>query len=86
MSDMMLVMSEFDSDGPSGDEWSEWGKLTPVERFQESMKLWETYLALGAGLSPSPILRALSSIRKSGVKTSRFGGHAYGLYGAARKK
>jgi hypothetical protein len=51
---MMLVMGEFEADGPSGDEWSEWGKLTPEQRFLESMKLWETYLALGGSLEPEP--------------------------------
>ena len=49
-----MVMREFAADGPSGDEWTEWGKLTPEERFLESMKLWETYLALGGSLEPEP--------------------------------
>jgi hypothetical protein len=47
-------MREFAADGPSGDEWAEWGKLTPEERFLESMKLWETYLALGGSPEPEP--------------------------------
>ena len=35
-----------------GEEWAEWYRLTPQERFQESMKLWDTFLALGGSLEP----------------------------------
>ncbi len=38
----------------AGEEWAEWYRLTPQERFRESMKLWETYLALGGSLDPEP--------------------------------
>lgn len=37
-----------------GAEWAEWYMLTPQERFRESMKLWDTYLALGGSLDPEP--------------------------------
>ncbi|HEY3739824.1 MAG TPA: hypothetical protein VGL53_08265 [Bryobacteraceae bacterium] len=37
-----------------GEGWAEWYRLTPAERFLESMKLWETYLALGGSLEPEP--------------------------------
>ena len=37
-----------------GEEWAEWYRLTPAERFKESMKLWDTYLALGGSLDPEP--------------------------------
>ena len=37
-----------------GQEWAAWYALTPVERFLESTKLWETYLALGGSLDPEP--------------------------------
>jgi hypothetical protein len=37
-----------------GDEWAEWYRLTPVERWPESEKLWQTYLALGGSLDPEP--------------------------------
>ncbi len=37
-----------------GDEWAEWYRLTPVERWLESEKLWQTYLALGGSLDPEP--------------------------------
>ncbi len=38
----------------AGEEWAEWYRLTPQERFRESMKLWQTYLALGGSLDPEP--------------------------------
>ena len=37
-----------------GEEWAEWYRLTPEQRFKESMKLWDTYLALGGSLEPEP--------------------------------
>ncbi len=36
------------------DEWVDWYRLTPVQRWLESEKLWETYLALGGSLDPEP--------------------------------
>jgi hypothetical protein len=38
----------------AGEEWAEWYRLTPLERFAESMKLWDAYLALGGSLEPEP--------------------------------
>ena len=37
-----------------GDEWAAWYAMSPAERFLESAKLWETYLALGGSLEPEP--------------------------------
>jgi hypothetical protein len=37
-----------------GDEWAEWYRLTPAQRWLESEKLWQTYLALGGSLDPEP--------------------------------
>jgi hypothetical protein len=37
-----------------GEEWAEWYRLSPAERFAESMKLWDTWLALGGSLEPEP--------------------------------
>lgn len=34
------------------DEWQAWYRLTPQERWRESMKLWEFYLAMGGSLDP----------------------------------
>jgi hypothetical protein len=35
-------------------EWAEWYRLTPIERWLESEKLWQTYLGLGGSLDPEP--------------------------------
>ena len=51
---MIVLMSEFGADEIAEDEWTEWRKLTPEQRFLESMKLWETYMALGGSLEPEP--------------------------------
>lgn len=37
-----------------GDEWAEWYRLTPLQRWAESEKLWQIYLALGGSLDPEP--------------------------------
>ena len=37
-----------------GAEWAEWYRLTPRERFQESIELWEIFLALGYPLESEP--------------------------------
>jgi hypothetical protein len=37
-----------------GEEWAEWYRLTPAERWAESQKLWITYLAMGGSLDPEP--------------------------------
>jgi hypothetical protein len=37
-----------------GPEWAEWYRLTPQQRFAESAKLWQIYLALGGSLDPEP--------------------------------
>jgi hypothetical protein len=34
------------------DEWEGWYRLTPQERWRESMRLWEFYLAMGGSLDP----------------------------------
>jgi hypothetical protein len=41
-----------------GEEWAEWYRLTPVQRWLESKKLWQTYLALGGSLDPEPDSRS----------------------------
>ena len=37
-----------------GEEWAEWYRLTPAERWRESEKLWQMYLSLGGSLDPEP--------------------------------
>jgi hypothetical protein len=36
------------------EEWQEWAKLTPMERFRESEKIFAQYLAMGGSLDPDP--------------------------------
>jgi len=35
-------------------EWADWYRLTPLERWHESMKLWTYYLSIGGSLDPEP--------------------------------
>ena len=35
-------------------EWAEWYLMTPEERWRETERLWEIYLALGGTLDPEP--------------------------------
>jgi hypothetical protein len=35
-------------------EWQDWFRLTPEERWRESSKLWDLYLAMGGSLDPEP--------------------------------
>jgi hypothetical protein len=37
-----------------GEEWAGWYRLTPIERWRESEKLWQLYLSLGGSLDPEP--------------------------------
>ena len=37
-----------------GEEWAEWYRLTPLERWRESEKLWQAYISLGGSLDPEP--------------------------------
>lgn len=36
------------------DETSDWYRLTPEERFEESQRLWEVFILLGGTLEPEP--------------------------------
>jgi hypothetical protein len=47
-------LREIDAEDVVGEEWAEWYRLTPQQRFRESMKLWDAYLALGGSLEPEP--------------------------------
>jgi hypothetical protein len=68
----------------AGEEWAEWYALSPEARFLESIKLWDTYLALGGSLEPEPDTqspffdpeewRANASDGRPGVRVLRRGG------------
>ena len=36
------------------DSWKEWYRLTPLERWRESMKLWQFFLTVKGSLDPEP--------------------------------
>jgi hypothetical protein len=67
-----------------GGEWAEWYRLTPLQRWLESEKLWQTYLALGGSLDPEPdsqspfdavMLRSTPpAYRRSGLRVIRRSG------------
>ena len=66
-----------------GAEWAEWYRLTPIQRWHESQKLWRTYLNLGGSLdsesdTQSPFFdarkaRPRSAHGRSGVRVLRRG-------------
>ena len=49
-----MISSMVEAEELVGGEWAEWYRLTPAERWHESQKLWQTYLALGGSLDPEP--------------------------------
>ncbi len=36
------------------DEWAEWYRMEPLERWHASRELWEHYLRIGGSLDPEP--------------------------------
>jgi hypothetical protein len=36
------------------DEWAEWYALTPRQRWRETARLWNLFLAMGGSLDPEP--------------------------------
>jgi hypothetical protein len=45
-----MSLAELDFD----EAWAEWYRLTPAQRWQESLKLWSFYVAVGGSLDPEP--------------------------------
>ena len=37
-----------------GEEWMEWYRMTPEERWQATGQLWEVFAAMGGNLDPEP--------------------------------
>jgi hypothetical protein len=80
----MPVIEPIEPEDIAGEEWAEWYRLTPCERFAESMKLWDAYLVLGGSLEPEPDTqspffdpeewRASAPDGRSGVRVLRRGG------------
>jgi hypothetical protein len=65
-------------------EWYDWYCLTPEERWRETNKLWDFYLAVGGSLDPEPDFQspfhlayfpsAFSSHGRAGVRIVRRSG------------
>lgn len=36
------------------DEWLDWYRLTPAQRWKETRKLWAFYMKMGGSLEPEP--------------------------------
>ena len=66
------------------DEWAEWYRLTPVQRWLESEKLWQTYLALGGSLDPEPDTQSPFFDLRAPRRALLMGGQACVFYGAAK--
>ena len=75
------------TDPHSGDleneEWAEWYRLTPQERWRETERLWQFYLSVGGSLDPAPIRKVLSTLATRQVRYLLMGGQACVLYGGA---
>ncbi len=66
------------------EEMDEWARMTPIQRYIESDKLWSIYLNFGGSLDPQPdsqspfdfpeLQRAVSCNGRSGVHFIRRGG------------
>jgi hypothetical protein len=57
-----------------GPEWFEWYMLTPGERWEESARLWQTYLAFGGSLDPLPNPKRPDDVRDVQGSLSADGG------------
>lgn len=67
-----------------GEEWAEWYRMSPAERWLESEKLWAVFLSLGGSLDPEPDTqspffdprapRSSSADGRTGVRVVRRGG------------
>ena len=66
------------------DEWADWLRLTPQQRWRETEKLWQMYLAMGGCLDPEPDSQSpfhdtrpegpMSAHGRTGVRVVRSGG------------
>jgi hypothetical protein len=67
-----------------GHEWAEWYRMTPRQRWNASLLLWEQFILLGGSLDPEPDTQSpffdpdewseISSHGRSGMHIIRRGG------------
>lgn len=65
----------------SENEWLDWYRLTPRQRWKETQKLWQFYIEMGGSLDPEPdtqspfnsayLRRAVSAHRRTGLHIIR---------------
>lgn len=48
------IINALDDGRDDADSWPEWYAMSPLERWQESAKLWQFYLEAGGSLDPEP--------------------------------
>ena len=65
------------------EEQADWARLTPVQRYIESCKLWPTYLALGGSLDPQPDSRSPFDFQNWSLRFLLMSGQACILCGGA---
>ena len=51
---MKLMQERIKPEDLVGEERAEWYRMTPLERWRETEKLWAIYLELGGSLDPEP--------------------------------
>jgi hypothetical protein len=54
MKSNLKSLRRIDPEDLVGCEWAEWYRMTPAQRWIESGKLWDSFLALGGSLDPEP--------------------------------
>ena len=50
----MGMSTDPSNDDPWDDQWDEWYRMTPLERWAQTQKLWAFYLSMGGSLDPEP--------------------------------
>jgi hypothetical protein len=78
VNDPSVVIPEIDAEDLVGSEWAEWYRMTATERWCESGRLWESFLALGGSLDSEPDTQSPffdASAPRSGASDGRPGVH-----------
>ena len=54
LSEAVLILKPMKLSWTLEDEWLEWYRMTPQERWRENERLWHFYLSSGCSLEPEP--------------------------------
>ena len=66
------------------DSWPEWYSLSPQQRWQESMKLWQFYVQVGGTLDPEPDPQSRFDSFMPRGKAPAYGGSSLRVLGCGR--